>query len=276
MTNDEQTPGTFSDGRTPPEDDFIEEQIAFAATKEDLIDNLLKTKSITPQYAFLLQSIQTATLGREGAILRKVQAVLALREALRQESIAKRLTLNIGSDIDWQFPVALGARDIVLMDPGFKEAERLQKLLESVRLFDKTANFQGDDPTSLPFHLDLGEGVELVNLHVSKDRVTKYQSAKPIGCVIEFAGPSKGFNRSGVPVTTNIAQIMADDGLILNFDYSHDFQYLPEIGIDFVKLEGFYFYKVYAKDMMITASKIKHSPPEPSLAKLRAILKARR
>ena len=95
MTNDEQTPGTFSDGRTPPEDDFIEEQIAFAATKEDLIDNLLKTKSITPQYAFLLQSIQTATLGREGAILRKVQAVLALREALRQESIAKRLTLNI-------------------------------------------------------------------------------------------------------------------------------------------------------------------------------------
>lgn len=278
MTSDEQAPGTFDDGFQAYGDikDFIEEQKAFAATKKDLFDNLLKTKAVTPQYALLLQSIQTATFGREEATLRKVRAVLALREALKQERITQRRTLNIGSNIDWQFPVALGARDIVLMDPGFKKSERLQELLESVRLFDKTANFQADDLTILPFHLDLGEGVEQINLHVNTDKVIKYKSTVPIGCVIEYAGPSKGFNRSRVPVTTNIAQIMTDDGLVLNFDYAHDFQYSPEIGMDAIRREDFYIYKVKDRDKLIAASKINFAPPEPSLRKLQSIHQSRR
>lgn len=277
MTNDEQRkPGTFNDGDTPLADvaQFQSEEANDTIEKNTLIDRLLQSKQITLQYARLLRSIQTSTLGKEHATLRKIQAVLALKDILKEENIAQKTTVYIGSNIDWQFPAALGARNITLMDPEINTPEQRLKLLTSTREFDEKAFFQIDNPSHLTFNLDLGEGVEQIDLQINTDEVATHQSTNQIGCVIEFAGPSKGYNRSRAPLIPNIAQTMASDGLILNFDYSHNPLYTPEIGLDFIERGEFYMYKVRNKTSLISASKIDYLPPSPSLDTLRTIHKS--
>jgi len=270
-------PGQWSDGTVTGNDDlekFYAEESESRAQKNKLIEDLSNTEQITPQFVRLLRSIHTSTFGAEGATLRKIRAVLAMRKMLKDQGITQRYTANLGAGIDWQFPVALGAREIVMVDQDYQRKDVVVKLFESVRQFDgKTQMKDGNRPDIL-FGVDLGEGREDITLHLDSSEITKYQPQQPLGFVLEFAGPSKGPNRSRVPVLPNIARAMTDDGLVFNLDYPHKTLFTPGLGMDVVESGGFYLYKVHDKRQMITASSTIFSVAnDGTLEQLRAINK---
>jgi len=268
-------PGQFSDGGTPDVnfiEQFRKEEGEFRRRKIALIDNLAHTKAITPQYAQLLHRIHTSTLGAEGATLRKVEAVIAMREVLKAEGIAQKYSANMGAATDWEFPVALGAREIVMVDSDYGKGNTAQQLFDSVRSFDSQAIMTDGDNPDIRFNVDIGEGKEGVLLHLNSSEITKYQPDRPLGLVVEFAGPTKGSNTSRVPVISNVTMGMASDGLVYNLDYNDEFCYTPDIGMTQIEREGFHLYKVQDRDKMVTASRMIFEPArDGTLEQLRNI-----
>jgi len=243
------------------------------ASKNSLIDGLRGAGKITDQYANLLRSIHTSTFGAEGASLSKVKAVIALKETLGNNGIAQKHAAYIGSGLDWHFPVALGARDIAMIDPMYQNPEDRQRLLKSVREFDPEAKIDGEEDLLINFAVDIGEGMENVTLHLDKTDVNTYEPQLPLGFVLEFRGPSA--IKSNVPILENIARGMADDGLVLNFDYIHEAQYTPDIGMEEIGREGFRLYRVTNQNKLIDSSMEVVAPPELSLDVLQTVLKSR-
>lgn len=123
-----------------------------------LLNKLLKKGIITPQFADLLRHIHTSTAGyQEGANLRKINIILALRNKLLAEEISGKRIAYIGSGDDWRFAVALGARNVDMVDPLFAQEEYRHKLFDDIKNIDPSASLQKDTPTSeVIFHMCLG------------------------------------------------------------------------------------------------------------------------
>jgi len=254
-----------------------EEDLA-SNTRASLIEELLEKGTINSQYADLLRGLSTVTVGAEGATLRKVQAVMAARELFGNSGVQQKRAAYIGSGTDWRFPVALGARDIVMVDSDYKEGSTTRQILiTDIMDYDPKAVVEtGESGSRIRFVVDVGKGSESVVMQLDSSDVSEYQSSVPLGLVLEFAGPSKGPNRSRVPVIGNIAQGMANDGLVFNLDYNDDVLYTPKIGMRDIQLGQFHVYQVSDRDKMIEASKEEFKPPEPRLSVLRKISASRR
>lgn len=250
---------------------FEEKQDQARKQRIDLIEKLLKEGKITPQYAELLRGVFTSTFGAETATLRKIQAIIAIREALADEGVAKRHTVYIGAGLDWRFPVALGARDIVMLDLEYSPQLR-QELLDDIRQHSLGISYQED--SRIGFAVDVGNGPESVSIELEQVGIGKYQPQRSIDLVLEFLGPSKGGQESRVPVLQNVAQALGNGGIVFNDDYQHDFSYTPDIGMRNMSFGRFHLYQVTDHDRMVAASREVFRPAGPSVSSIRRAIES--
>jgi hypothetical protein len=274
----EKKPGTFDDGMTSDDDyeKFFEERRNADQTKIKLIDNLKKQRKISSQFADFLLGVQTSTFDSQQATLRKIKAILSLREVLKNYGIKEKHALYIGSGYDWRFPIALGARDIVMLDIDSSRSDLKEELFKNIQTFDPKAKTKIENNPVIELSFDIGEGLETARLELVTSDVAEYHPEKPVDFVLEFAGPTKNSNRSRVPVLTNIAAAMSSDALVFNSDYDHIHKtlYDPSIGMKEIDLSGFHVYQVSDRNQMILSSSEIFLPPQPSLDRLRTIVKS--
>ncbi|MBI4160564.1 MAG: hypothetical protein HY506_01520 [Candidatus Yanofskybacteria bacterium] len=117
----------------------------------------------TPETRKVFEQIDAATMPRKGAIEHKKRTVLEVREKnlIDQEVLKNNPTVYVGAGIDFEYPLSLGARDIILVDPILKEPTAVQKLKERVKTITGTdpnevseteINFQlNDEDVSIKF-----------------------------------------------------------------------------------------------------------------------------
>lgn len=86
------------------------------------------------------ERIDATTIPRKGAIEHKKRTVVEVREKnlIDQEVLKNNPTVYVGAGIDFEYPLSLGARDIILVDPVLKEPTAVQKLKERVRAITGT------------------------------------------------------------------------------------------------------------------------------------------
>src|SRR3989344_4494211 len=114
----EAKPGTWSD-QTRVKDikrQTREDERNARRFRKRLLADLLNRGEITPQFATFLSKIRSSTTDPENARLLKIQSIVATRNLMDQCHIAKRVTVYSGAGSDWRFPVALGARNILMLD----------------------------------------------------------------------------------------------------------------------------------------------------------------
>ncbi len=215
-------PGGFIDESgvvtAPIEDDALREKARIAYDrKQTLIRQALAQGKIAQEYAALLQSMQTATADNEVATLEKVEASLQLKDELAEQFKTGRVAY-MGSGTDWQFAVALGGRQIDMVDEVFAGAGRREELLESIQEIDPHATLNSDGIPTIQFGINLGKGVESIELKLFGTNVTQYNAPEPLTGVVEFAGPTKGFVQDQ-PILPNVASKLSPGARILNFDY---------------------------------------------------------
>lgn len=190
----------------------------YADKKRNLIQSVLDQETITPEYAKLLENISTTTSGETiYSELRKVQCTLELVDYLKTKEIGDKNTVYVGSGVDWQFPVALGARKICMADYVLDHEEDIEKLLKSIGNLSDSVMYNKDE-SQISFYINLGKGDELVELNLHKDCATEIQSDDPIDLVIEHYGPTAPFQGTS-PVFPEIAAQTRVGTIIANFDH---------------------------------------------------------
>lgn len=226
--------GEFSDGtKVDPEDlkKFLQELEEARRKREEIVGEAHKKRAITMAYANLLLHIHSSTLGGAISDLAKVQNCLALRDKLAKEDLGKRRVAYIGAGLDWQFPVALGAREIDMVDIDYGKPELIQRIAQSIAEFDPNAKIeQGERPT-FTFHVNTGENPEVVTLRMYTGDIGTYEPDHELGGVIETLGPTKAY--SSAPVVPNVAKHLAENALILNFDFYQE-KRTPVSGMQFL------------------------------------------
>lgn len=196
--------------------DGTEEMKQAGAKKSDLIQSAMIDGRITPEYAALLALIHSSTTSGSIANLRKVEACLALRDEL-QSGFDQGRVAYIGSGTDWEFPVALGARRIDMVDPALSEENVKEMLFAGLGPHE----IEEADQTSVTFGIDLGSGQEQVELRLFPVDATVYKPRALLSGVIEFAGPTKDLAPES-PVLPRLANILRHDGVVLNFDFQEN------------------------------------------------------
>lgn len=201
---------------TPKND--LEEQFHVARdTKQALITQAIADGTITQEYAQLLQSIHSATTSGDLTNLKKIEAALSLRHELEDTFQSGRVAY-VGSGTDWQFAVALGARQIDMVDVGFAETGLRQSLLESIHEVDPQAELVNDEVPLVKFGINLGNGVQNIQMRLVDTDVTRYDSEVPLVGVVECAGPTKSFT-SDNPLLPNVRRKLSAGAKVVNFDY---------------------------------------------------------
>lgn len=224
MSKKEPEPGTFIDeeGNTYRVDHgaLPREMRAASARKHVLIEEALIDSKVTTQYACLLHDLRSATTSGSLADLEKVEAALSLRDELFGNFSNGRIAY-VGSGYDWEFPVALGARTIDMVDAGFSDTGLLERLLGGIESVAPDAVFEVGEFPTVKFDINLGEGEEKVSLRLLGIDVTKYRPPNPLNGVLEFAGPTKGYMDDS-PVFPSIAQALTPGATVVNFDFQHN------------------------------------------------------
>lgn len=175
--------------------------------------------------ARLLRAISTTTLGSsQQENFRKREAVLKFREAPvfdTQDHIA-----YIGSGEDWQFPAALGAGTIDMVDPVFSDSTTAMRMLRNVQKIDGNARlgYPGKD-CIISAVVDIGEGPKPIRLRLIATEAALYDPGYPLDGVLEFLGPTKIDGGESSPVLPNIAKKLRPGARVINFDFSE--QALP-------------------------------------------------
>jgi len=186
-----------------------------------LIDQSIKKRIITPQFADLLKSIRTSTFGfPEAHTLKKVQAAIQLKDKLITDEANQKIVAYIGSGRDWQFPVALGARNIDMVDAIFSSDDSVLNLLESIKEHDANAELIPGEIKEIHFGIDIGKGSEKVIVRLHPSDVMEYEPNHLLYGVLEYLGPSKTYLGETSSVTPNIARKVSQGGFILNFDFN--------------------------------------------------------
>lgn len=104
--------------------------------KENLIDpQKIEAIFTTPETRKAFEQIDAATMPRKGAIEHKKRTVIETREKnlIDQEVLKNNPTVYVGAGIDFEYPLSLGAREIILVDPVLKDPSAIQKLKERVK-----------------------------------------------------------------------------------------------------------------------------------------------
>jgi hypothetical protein len=145
-----------------------------------------------------LDAITTTTLPISKREIKKGVVLEIAEKGLFTEELLKRNpTVYLGAGTDVEYPLALGARNITLVDPILEDEKVQQEVIERVR------NLIGVEPTingeTLRFKFDFGEGEEEVEVELiarpylgASAQENNYKLVQDIGVVLLFAsqGPS--------------------------------------------------------------------------------------
>jgi hypothetical protein len=148
------------------------------------------------QRLIVLDAIDTTTYPRskrevkKGIVLEVADKVLISDEILRNHPV-----VYIGSGTDIEYPLALGGRIIVMVDPLLGHEEARKELLEKVQKYSG-ANLVESDNGIIDFPFDFGSGEESVKVELAavhypyQENLRKeddYQLPQDIGVVILYA-----------------------------------------------------------------------------------------
>lgn len=220
---EELKPGGFSDGTVISEKDIaelLEKGREADEKKQTLIAAAKDQGTITDQYAALLAAIKTSTTAPEQANLIKVEIALSFEKILREGGFSNQPVAYIGAGYDWHFPVALGARRIEMIDLDYYDESKVEKMMDSVRVFDPAAQVTHESGLPvLSFSVNLSGRPEQVVLSMRSANIEDYVPSQALGGVIESCGPSKGFLDQTSPVMPRVAEKLTQNAFIVNSDF---------------------------------------------------------
>jgi hypothetical protein len=115
----------------------------------------------------VLKRIKTITLPagakaevKKGVVLEMIKSHLVSDEVLRNHPL-----VYIGSDTDIEYPLALGGRHIVMVDPVLADNEAIKEILVRIETIAKEKIPLGEDK-QLSFDFDFGNGKEKVTVQI--------------------------------------------------------------------------------------------------------------
>ncbi len=149
---------------------------------------------------------------KKGIVLEAVEKRLVSGELLRQHPL-----IYIGSGTDVEYPLALGGRSILMVDPIFGHEEARQELIEKIRKI--VAENSVIEDTAINFKFDFGEGpenvrVEMVAQHYpyseDKRKEGDYNLPQENGVILLYAP-------DGVIIKENLLrEKLVEGGIIIN------------------------------------------------------------
>jgi hypothetical protein len=203
--------------------EFISESQEALRNKQALISGSNDQGKVSPQMKKLLSEITSSTLSSATASLHKV--TIALKFKLHDINLPGERVAYIGAGLDWRFPVALGARNLDMVDLEYGRPGLIGEMYQDIRQVDEEAAFSKSGSSGINFSLDLGSGPEAVNLNLLAVDASKYQPQLPLSAVLEYLGPTRSLSREAIPVLPNIAAHLLPGAMIANFDFE---RYYPE------------------------------------------------
>ncbi|GEM_PF-2079462 len=178
--------------------------------------------------AFRRLSVTTA-LELEQAMLhykKKVLLDLLGKKEVNQNIVREHKTVYLGASTDIEYPLCLGGRNIVLVDPTFKD--EVGRLL----ILNKIKDMGGHEPTKISedeysFLFDFGNGVEAVSVelvgksYASREEFSEYKMPDKVGLILSFITPSGP--TAGHPLDARVVRDkLVAGGMILVFGEALD------------------------------------------------------
>ncbi len=190
--------------------------------------NTPETLFSSPEEAKAFEQISAETLPRKTAIEHKKNNIAEIKKdgLINREIIRENPVVYMGSGIDFEYPLLLGARNIILVDPILKESAYVQTLKERIKKITNTEPTTISE-TELQFILNSSEGPEPVNIKIepaiygSKETVAGY-NIPPEDNLLRFQPPGKigmilGFRTTGIDADNDkeAMENLANGGYIL-------------------------------------------------------------
>lgn len=187
----------------------------FEASSPELVKELLQSDNRAAAW----ESIETTTLPQRPKREMKKGVVLeAIKQNLLSREILKKYPLvYIGSGTDVEYPLSLGGRNILLVDPAFEDERMVEDVMARVRkLVGERINTDSQN-TKITFPFDFGEGEEDVTVELVSKPYVEGESegcALPdeVGVVVLFASQGPG---GSVRIDENMKSKLVARGAIL-------------------------------------------------------------
>ena len=181
----------------------------------------------TPERLKAFDNIQTSTFGfRKAKIEQKkgVASEVIAGQMVPDEVLKNYPTVYLGSDVDVDYPLAIGSRKIAMVDYLLKSPELQQRLAQRIKdLINQDVQIINNRIT---FPFDFGTGVETVTVDIEpkvynpvseelSEGLEKYETPQQVGLVLGFAsqGPA-GVIEIGADLKSRIVEngaILWDD-----------------------------------------------------------------
>ena len=165
--------------------------------RKGIIQNLRNSKPpVSPDLIRAYENIHTDSVGAESANLEKTEIALNLREGFEEDGILKKeKLLYIGSGTDIEYPLLLGGRNLLFIDPVFEDEEKIKELEQRIKTLDPEARIvqeNGQFKACLNFCPGEGEK-ESVTVEVLPIGIQDYSPSDSVGGILAFnsRGPSE-------------------------------------------------------------------------------------
>lgn len=243
----------------------------FKLKKEKLINFFVNQGNASQQLVDLLKSISSETTGKNEADYLKIKSILRLRENLIPQ-INQSKVVYVYSGFDWQFPVALGSREIDMVDIAFKTEENRKKLLERIKLFDSEAALLDSERPEIKFKLDLSNkgSYDVYVLRLWGCDVQEYKPSYNIATVLEFGGNTSGSSDGTMPVFPNISSHLSIGSTIANFGFGIN-NLRTESGLEVVGNKSQYLRVSNLEQFQESTKKAFAKSTSPDITEIRAI-----
>ena len=122
---------------------------------------------VLPELRKAFNQIDAATMPRKEAIKHKKAVILEIKRKnlIDKEVLKNYWTVYVGSGTDFEYPFLLGARSIVLVDPGFQLESEIEKVRQKVKFMAGEKYIEVSDH-EFKFTCNLGEGDEIVTIKI--------------------------------------------------------------------------------------------------------------
>jgi hypothetical protein len=171
------------------------------------------------QRVMALDSISTSTNPRskrevkKGIVLETVEKELIPPDTLKHHPI-----VYIGSGIDVEYPLALGGRHILMVDPFLADENAKKEILQNL---EKLAGTVSNIAETIEFKFDFGEGLEDVKVHmIAKPYPYSEKQRKDTDYVIPMdAAAILSYAPEGISFDTDLLREKLSDGGVLIHEY---------------------------------------------------------
>lgn len=112
--------------------------------------------------AFENISTTTFPIGKKSEMKRGIVLELIEKNFLPTEVLQKYPLVYIGSGLDVEYPLAIGGRHIIMVDPIFADSQAEEEIVEKIKSIIKREINKGFLVGQLNFTFDFGAGIESV------------------------------------------------------------------------------------------------------------------